>query len=75
MRLTEYHAGAPVIRDTKLLPEAMKKLAKLEDLEDQGDIREAICDEYCRHRHAGSQPYLDYCCSQCKLAGLFEMLD
>ncbi len=31
MRYTEYHVGIPVIRDRALLPEAVKKLAVLED--------------------------------------------
>lgn len=30
-RYTEYHAGVPVIRDKELLPEAVKRLAILED--------------------------------------------
>ena len=39
VRYTEYHAGVPVIRDKELLPEAMRKLAKLEDM---ADVREKI---------------------------------
>ena len=35
MRYTEYHAGVAVIKDKALLKEAMQKLAKLEDLEEQ----------------------------------------
>ncbi len=35
MRYTEYHAGVAVIKDKALLKEAMAKLAKLEDLEEQ----------------------------------------
>ena len=34
MRYTEYHAGKAVIKDRRLLSEAMEKLAKLEDAED-----------------------------------------
>lgn len=33
-RLTEYHCGVAVIKSKELLKEAMKKLAKYEDLED-----------------------------------------
>ena len=35
MRYTEYHAGVAVIKDKALLKEAMAKLVKLEDLEEQ----------------------------------------
>ena len=35
MRYTEYHAGVAVIKDKTLHKEAMQKLAKLEDLEEQ----------------------------------------
>lgn len=34
MRYTEYHAGKAVIKDKNLLPEAMEKLARMEDAED-----------------------------------------
>jgi hypothetical protein len=36
MRYTEYHADKAVIKDKALLPEAMEKLAKVEDLEETG---------------------------------------
>ena len=36
VRYTEYHAGVPVIRDKELLPEAMRKLAELEDMRTSG---------------------------------------
>ena len=35
MRYTEYHAGKAVIKDKTLLPEAMEKLAKFEDMEEK----------------------------------------
>lgn len=35
MRYTEYHTGVAVIKDKTLLKEAMQKLAKLEDAEEQ----------------------------------------
>lgn len=34
MRYTEYHDGVAVIRDKTLLPGAMTKLAKIEDMDD-----------------------------------------
>ena len=72
MRYTEYHAGVPVIRDKGLLPEAMKKLAKLEDLE---GIQETICDEYCQYPcRCPNQKTLDRICGECRLKELFEAL-
>lgn len=38
MRYTEYHAGVAVIKDKIFLKEAMAKLAKLEDAEEQGKL-------------------------------------
>lgn len=35
MRYTEYHAGKAVIKDKSLLPQAMEKLAKIENMEDR----------------------------------------
>lgn len=35
MRYTEYHAGVAVIKDKAFLKEAMAKLAKYEDAEEQ----------------------------------------
>lgn len=43
MRYTEYHAGVAVIKDKALLPQAMEKLAKIEDMD---DIPQICCDEY-----------------------------
>lgn len=37
-RLTEYHNGKAVIKDKALLPQAMQKLAKYEELEEKGCI-------------------------------------
>ena len=34
MRYTEYHAGKAVVRDKNLLGEAMEKLARYEDAEE-----------------------------------------
>lgn len=41
MRYTEYHAGKAVIKDKSLLPQAMEKLAKVEDM---NHIPEICCD-------------------------------
>lgn len=38
MRYTEYHAGVAVIKDKNILKEAMRKLAELEDAEEQGRL-------------------------------------
>lgn len=38
MRYTEYHAGKAVIKHKALLPGAMEKLARLEDLEENGRL-------------------------------------
>lgn len=43
IRYTEYHCGVAVIKDRNLLSEAMAKLARYEDMEDdtqEGDIEE-----------------------------------
>lgn len=61
MRYTEYHAGKAVIRDEALLPQAVRKLAKLEDL---GDLRETVCDRYCKYPYVSpDQGTLDNICS------------
>lgn len=72
MRYTEYHAGKPVIRDRALWPEAVKKLAKLEDMV---DVREKMCDQYCRYPvEEMPQDEFDLICEGCELAKLFEVL-
>ena len=71
-RYTEYHADKPVIRDRARLPEAVKKLAKLEDV---GDIREKMCEEYCQYPcKCPNQETLDNICKECELAKMFEVL-
>ena len=73
MRYTEYHEGKAVIRDRALWPEAMEKLAKLEDM---ADIREKMCDEYCQYPcKCPNQETLDNICKKCELAKLFDVLD
>lgn len=72
MRYTEYHAGKPVIRDRALLPKAVEKLAKLEDM---ADVREKMCDEYCQYPcKCPNQETLDRICGECRLKELFEAL-
>ncbi len=73
MRYTEYHEGKAVIRDRALWPEAMEKLAKLEDM---ADVQEKMCDEYCQYPcRCPDQETLDNICSDCELAKLFEVLE
>lgn len=72
MRYTEYHAGKAVIKDRKLLPGAMEKLAKIEDMT---EIPQICCDEYCKYPdRCQRQDELDEFCTECELAPLFEML-
>ena len=72
MRYTEYHAGKAVIKDKTLLPQAMEKLAKIEDMT---EIPQICCDEYCKYPdRVWRQEDLDQICAGCKLAPLFEML-
>lgn len=72
MRYAEYHAGVAVIRDKSLLPGAMEKLAKIEDMD---DIPQICCDEYCKYPgRVRSQAEMNQICDECKLAPLFEML-
>ena len=72
MRYTEYHANVAVIKDRSLLPQAMEKLAKIEDMD---QIPRICCDEYCKYPNQRlRQEELDEICTECELAPLFEML-
>ena len=72
MRYTEYHAGVAVIKDKALLPQAMEKLAKFEDMT---EIPQICCDEYCKYPNQRLRPEeLDEICAECERAPLFEML-
>lgn len=71
MRYTEYHAGKAVIKDRTLLPGAMEKLAKIEDM---GNIPQICCEEYCKYPDRCWQFELKEICAGCKLAPFFEML-
>mgnify|MGYP001778012192 CR=1 FL=1 len=72
MRYTEYHDGKAVIKDRTLLPGAMEKLAKIEDMD---RIPEICCDEYCKYpQQCRTQEDMDQICDRCKLAELFDLL-
>lgn len=72
MRYTEYHAGKAVIKDRTMLPQAMEKLAKFEDMD---RIPEICCDEYCKYpQQCRTQEDMDQICDECKLSGLFALL-
>ena len=72
MRYTEYHAGKAVSKDKALIPGAMEKLARIEDM---GRIPEICCDEYCKYPgRCRSQDEMDQICDECKLAKLFGLL-
>ncbi|MBQ4560251.1 MAG: hypothetical protein IJA54_08030 [Tyzzerella sp.] len=76
MRYTEYHADKAVIKDRAFLPDAMEKLAKVEDLEHKNadidklttEMMEHICDNLCKHpTKAKDQEELDEICSSCQM--------
>lgn len=72
MRYKEYHAGKAVIKDRTLLPGAMEKLAKFEDMD---RIPEICCDEYCKYpQQCRTQEDMDQICDRCKLAKMFDLL-
>ena len=72
MRYTEYHDGKAVIKDRTLLPGAMEKLAKFEDMD---RIPEICCDEYCKYpQQCRTQEDMDQICDRCKLAKMFDLL-
>lgn len=72
MRYTEYHAGVAVIKDKSLLPGAMEKLSKIEDMD---RIPQICCDEYCKYPQQGRTPEdMDRICDECKLSELFDLL-
>ena len=63
MRYTEYHAGKAVIKDKSLLPQAMKKLAKLEDIEDRQREKERIMNDDLISRKALLDEVKSFQCS------------
>ena len=77
MRYTEYHADKAVIKDKALLPDAMEKLARVEDIEEKNtdmdqittEMMEYICDNQCKHPYnAEDQEELDDICAECEMA-------
>lgn len=52
MRYTEYHCNVPVLIDKSLLSDALAKLAKYEDVEDDPDMDEVLRGLYKAKSHA-----------------------
>ena len=52
MRYTEYHCGVPVIKDKSLLSDALAKLAKYEDVEEESDMDRVLRGLYKAKSHA-----------------------
>ena len=52
MRYTEYHCGVPVVKDKSLLFDALAKLAKYEDIEEEPDMDEVLRGLYEAKTHA-----------------------
>ena len=52
MRYTEYHCGVPVIKDKALLTDALAKLAKYEDVEEEPDMDRVLRGLYKAKSHA-----------------------
>jgi len=55
MRYTEYHCNVPVLIDKSLLSDALAKLAKYEDVEDEPDMDEVLRGLYEAKNHAISE--------------------
>lgn len=52
MRYTEYHCGVPVVKDKSLLFDALAKLAKYEDIEEEPDMDDVLRGLYKAKSHA-----------------------
>ncbi len=52
MRYTEYHCGVPVVKDKSHLSDALAKLAKYEDVEDEPDMDRVLRGLYEAKNHA-----------------------
>lgn len=73
MRYTEYHAGKAVIKDRRLLPGAMEKLAKIENMD---RIPRVCCEEYCKHpEQCRSQDEMNEICAGCKAGAAIRAVD
>lgn len=55
MRYTEYHQNVAVIKDKSLLSDALAKLAKYEDVEDDPELDEVLLGLYKAKSHALSE--------------------
>ena len=55
MRYTEYHCGVPVVKDKSLLSDALAKLAKYEDVEEEPDMDRVLRGLYKAKSHALSE--------------------
>ena len=55
MRYTEYHQNVAVIKDKSLLSDALAKLAKYEDVEEEPDMDEVLRGLYKAKNHAISE--------------------
>lgn len=75
MRYTEYHAEKAVIKDKSKLPEAMEKLAKLEDLEEY-NIPVQCCYLYCKYpeKYWNDSDKMAATCDRCAMAPLFGLI-
>lgn len=52
MRYTEYHQNVPVIKDKSLLSDALAKLARYEDVEEEPEMDEVLRGLYKAKSHA-----------------------
>ena len=52
MRYTEYHCNIPVVKDKNLLSDALAKLAKYEDIEEEPDMDRVLRGLYKAKSHA-----------------------
>ena len=55
MRYTEYHCKVPVLKDKSLLTDALAKLAKYEDVEDNPELDKVLRGLYEAKNHAISE--------------------
>ena len=55
MRYTEYHCKVPVLKDKSLLSDALAKLAKYEDIEEDPELDEVLRGLYKAKNHALSE--------------------
>ena len=75
-RLTTRHSGVAVIKDKSKHKEAMEKLARMEEIEEEGadmdkiveEMLEHICDHICiAPRVIGDEEQMHEFCRQCKM--------